>query len=515
MRLRSVKAIRYGALRAEELGPLGDGLTVVVGPNEAGKSTFATLVRHVLFGYPGKNKTERGYHLDAEEKRAGQLVFEDGDGGRWVLMRTDGRKGGTPELVGPEGQSDAEAFIDRISAGVSPDVYRQVFGFSLDELADFKSLDAIQDHLHAGVTGLESNPRKALAVLEERAGTLYLARGRREINELDRSVRDVKKRRRELSRAAGALTTEREELARLETVLADRGARLDEAVVRSEHLAALFGRIGTQTQQLDAVLLDIKELERAIEGHTAEMESAEVDAVLLERARAIDALVARVSEYEARSAELRELEREVAERRGESDTLARSAWWPSGAGHGPVLSTRIRRERAVAEDFASRAERYAIEVDTASAATVRSRAALEDAEGELHDALLSAGLDSSAGEKDVATAQAEVDRALSATGSPTTRPARRDRARPSWHSHRRLGTPLSRHRDDCPRRRRAGGSRCGVRREIEARWRCWRRRRQRDAQAQGLPGRRLGACQGDREDAQAACGRRGRARRRP
>ena len=422
MRLRSVEAIRYGALRAEELGPLGDGLTVVVGANEAGKSTFATLVRHVLFGYPGKNKAERGYHLDAEEKRAGQLVFEDDDGGRWVLMRTDGRKGGTPELVGPEGQSDAQAFIDRISAGVSPDVYRQVFGFSLDELADFRSLDAIQDHLHAGVTGLESNPRKALTVLEERAGALYLARGRREINELDRGVRDVKKRRRELSRAAGALTAERQELARLETVLADRRARLDEAVVRSEHLAALFGRIGTQTQQLEVVLLDIKELERAIEGYTAEMESADVDAVVLERASAIEALLARVAEFEGRSAELRELDRELTERVGESDTLARAL----GAEWSGQRARAFQEDPALeglAEDFALRSERYAIDVDTASAAVERSRAALADAEGELQDALISAGLEASAGQKDVATAQAEVDRSLSATGSPTSRPA--------------------------------------------------------------------------------------------
>ena len=49
MRLRRVEAERYGALAGASLGDLGDALTIVHGPNEAGKSSFTALVRHVLY----------------------------------------------------------------------------------------------------------------------------------------------------------------------------------------------------------------------------------------------------------------------------------------------------------------------------------------------------------------------------------------------------------------------------------------------------------------------------------
>ncbi len=59
MRLTAIEAVRYGALEGECLSGLSEGLTVVLGPNESGKSTMTALTRHVLYGYPDGRSKER------------------------------------------------------------------------------------------------------------------------------------------------------------------------------------------------------------------------------------------------------------------------------------------------------------------------------------------------------------------------------------------------------------------------------------------------------------------------
>ena len=80
MRLTAIEAVRYGALEGECLSGLSDGLTVVLGPNESGKSTMTALTRHVLYGYPDGRSKERGYEPLAGA-RVARLVVRGRDGG--------------------------------------------------------------------------------------------------------------------------------------------------------------------------------------------------------------------------------------------------------------------------------------------------------------------------------------------------------------------------------------------------------------------------------------------------
>jgi len=78
MKLKAIEATRYGAFEGECLAGLGDGLTVVLGPNEAGKSTMTALTRHVLYGYPDARTKEYGY-LSSAGPRVARLVFAEND----------------------------------------------------------------------------------------------------------------------------------------------------------------------------------------------------------------------------------------------------------------------------------------------------------------------------------------------------------------------------------------------------------------------------------------------------
>lgn len=61
MYLKRLEAVRYGELEGAVLGDLQPGLNLCHGPNEAGKSTFTSLIRHVLYGFPRGRVVERLY----------------------------------------------------------------------------------------------------------------------------------------------------------------------------------------------------------------------------------------------------------------------------------------------------------------------------------------------------------------------------------------------------------------------------------------------------------------------
>ncbi|MGH2633288.1 MAG: ATP-binding protein, partial [Tepidiformaceae bacterium] len=53
MRIEHVHIDGFGHFSDRDLGPLDAPLTILHGPNEAGKSTLLAFLRTVLFGWPG------------------------------------------------------------------------------------------------------------------------------------------------------------------------------------------------------------------------------------------------------------------------------------------------------------------------------------------------------------------------------------------------------------------------------------------------------------------------------
>ena len=189
MYLRDVEAVRYGEFSGVTLGPLGPGLTVVMGRNEAGKSTFTSLVRHVLFGFPRGRTSERLYQPPSGDNRVGRLVFA-GDDAEWVVERTEGVHGGDAVVYGPRGEEPADGFLEPLTSSVSAALYRTVFGFSLEELSDLGSLADIQSRLYATTAGLGVNPHDVLGALRGAADELWAPRARtRTIHSLNKEAK--------------------------------------------------------------------------------------------------------------------------------------------------------------------------------------------------------------------------------------------------------------------------------------------------------------------------------------
>jgi uncharacterized protein YhaN len=250
MRLLRIESERFGGIDGRSLGELSPSLTVVLGPNEAGKSSMTTLVRHVLYGFPTQgDKSENPYLSASGAKRQGRLVFAD-DRGEWVVERVEGVRGGTVTVRALSGRS-RDGLLDELTLGVSRAAYRVVFGFGLDEMHQIAQLKGKDDdllaRLYAAGAGLVVSPIDLRTKLVERMENLFKPGGSKpRINEA-RSQRDgARKEIRRLEAEADGFRADAERLVEVEERLA--GARLDRAAAQAR--AERLGRAVASVERL-------------------------------------------------------------------------------------------------------------------------------------------------------------------------------------------------------------------------------------------------------------------------
>jgi uncharacterized protein YhaN len=299
MFLQRVEAVRYGELSEVVLGPLGGGLNIVVGRNEAGKSSFTSLIRHVLFGFPRGRTSERLYQPTSGDQRIGRLVFSE-DGAEWVVERTEGVHGGDAVVHGPQGEAPPEALIEPLTSSVSATVYRTVFGFSLEELSDLGSLAGIQSRLYASTAGLGVNPHDVLGQLQSVADELWAPRARtRKIQNLNKELQSIRDEKRRLQEMAERYRSDREHWDVVGLELDAANMALAAAREDAEKLAALLaeGRRLDERARIDEQAADEHQL--AAERARREAEALEVDEGLLARAEAIERLGTRCEWFRA------------------------------------------------------------------------------------------------------------------------------------------------------------------------------------------------------------------------
>ncbi|PKQ37989.1 MAG: hypothetical protein CVT59_05230 [Actinobacteria bacterium HGW-Actinobacteria-1] len=308
MRLRRIEAEAFGALSSRTLGDLGDGLTVVLGPNEAGKSSFTALTRYVLYGFPTAREKEPQY-TPASGRRAGRLVFEEGDG-RWVIERTEGPHGG-PVSVRTLAGGARSGLHSEITAGVSPLAYKVVFGFGLDEMSAIEaqrgSGDDIIAKLYAASAGLRTSPQDVRAQLEKEAEEYFAPRGRsKRVNELLSELRDIRAEIRAVRDEGAAFAEDRERLSALDERL--NAAQETRAAKRSAHavLASAVSSYEERIAQLEERERELAELRRQLKSAEEALERGVPDATLLDSAAEIDAIVGDASAFTQNLAALRE-----------------------------------------------------------------------------------------------------------------------------------------------------------------------------------------------------------------
>ena len=137
MRVEEIYVDGFGHFHQKTIGPIEGPVTVVQGPNEAGKSTLLAFIRAILFGFPARFNSH--YPPLAGGRHGGRIKLSSERTGAYVVERFSGRSGGL-RVVAPSGlASDAETALRQLIGPATSDFFKTVFTFSLDELQEAAS----------------------------------------------------------------------------------------------------------------------------------------------------------------------------------------------------------------------------------------------------------------------------------------------------------------------------------------------------------------------------------------
>ncbi|MEG2173200.1 MAG: AAA family ATPase [Desulfovibrionaceae bacterium] len=176
MRIRSFHMDGFGIFSDVTVPALPAGLSIFLGNNEAGKSTCLDFFRTMLMGYPDHRSKENSHPPLRGGQAGGSLTLDTLQYGLVRLTRRTGTGGGLVSLSDASGKALDAAVLDQILAGVTREVYRTVFGFSLTELQNFDSLNAegVRHALYGASFGMGlRSPHQLFKQLDEQMESLF------------------------------------------------------------------------------------------------------------------------------------------------------------------------------------------------------------------------------------------------------------------------------------------------------------------------------------------------------
>jgi len=257
MRLARLSLDKYGHLTdvTLDLPARAPDLFVVLGANEAGKSTTQAAIADFLFGFP--HHTDYAYRHAAPDLRVGARIESDGR-----PLEVWRKKGRVDTLLGADGTPVGEAPLAALLAGIDREAFQQQFSLSHERLREggqaiLKADSDLGRLLFQAGAGLDWLGGR-LDALEGAAGGLFKPRGQTQ------TVNAALKRR------TDAVTRQRE--ATVSERAYDEARRaVDEAQAARDRDAALYESLHAQRVRLERVRrvspvlrrLDVEMRERA------------------------------------------------------------------------------------------------------------------------------------------------------------------------------------------------------------------------------------------------------------
>ena len=191
MKIAELKLLAFGPFTDQtlDLSAGEEGLHVIHGPNEAGKSSTLRAIRDLLFGIPARTE-DNFVHNNSQLRLGGCLVSRRGD-----LIRFVRRKGNKGTLLDAEGKKAiGDDALDPFLEGVDRGRFEELFGIDYDRLHEggqeiLAEGGEIGKLLFSagGVAGLKQHE----AALQERLDKIYSSkRDKRVINTLINQLKD-------------------------------------------------------------------------------------------------------------------------------------------------------------------------------------------------------------------------------------------------------------------------------------------------------------------------------------
>ena len=169
----------FGIFNNFSMTRLKEGVNIILGNNEAGKSTLLKFLRYTLFGYP-KSIDQRMAPLNGGEHR-GRIMALLYDKKNVTFERTAGSSGGSIELM-YEGKSVEDQVIwNQLLGNATKEIFENVYAFSLDELTSWEKLSAsgVEDKIFSVGLGLGNiSISDVEGYIQKQADEIYTQRGK-------------------------------------------------------------------------------------------------------------------------------------------------------------------------------------------------------------------------------------------------------------------------------------------------------------------------------------------------
>ncbi|MDE0628727.1 MAG: AAA family ATPase [Bryobacterales bacterium] len=216
MRIQRCQIEGFGRFSDRSVGPFENPLTLIYGPNEAGKSTFLAFIRTIFFGFPGRLGHQH-YPPLFGGRHGGRIDLIGSDGGHYAVHRLQGRGAGPVTVTGGDGEILDAGVLDQLLGHHGRDVFESVFAFTLQDLhsGDLLGKSSVNSQIYSAGMGVTRLPA-AMKTLRAERTKLFLkggsvnpiARTARKLDAIEAKLRDV------ATNAAeyGRLTTRLEEV---------------------------------------------------------------------------------------------------------------------------------------------------------------------------------------------------------------------------------------------------------------------------------------------------------------
>lgn len=172
MKIRHLHINRFGHFNECDLPFTGDGIQVIYGPNEAGKTTLLECLRGILFDFPSRTP----YDFGGQGELAGVATLELQDGRTVELRRRKGNKNKVAiKIDGLATDLDDNDWL-RLLDHADRNLFESVFAFGLGQLSQGEASlkhESVQSALFSGGLGGNSSPDKAMAALTAQAEALF------------------------------------------------------------------------------------------------------------------------------------------------------------------------------------------------------------------------------------------------------------------------------------------------------------------------------------------------------
>ena len=203
MKFEEIYIDGFGIFHDYHIKNLTSGLTIFIGPNEAGKSTILSFQKRILFGFPDRRSKLNLYPPLAGGNHGGRLIVSAGDNTRYIIERYS--KGANDvKVILPDGSTGGTTELSNLLGHANKDIFENIYAFGLTELQDFETLnsEAVKERIYSAGAGIGAiSLSEVQKNLETEAGKLFKKRGSKpeinalfnEIKNIDSKLREIKK----------------------------------------------------------------------------------------------------------------------------------------------------------------------------------------------------------------------------------------------------------------------------------------------------------------------------------